>query len=147
MATRNRFIPLLLACLLMSCASEPDAPPAPPLAGTQWLAEDIGGRGVMDIAQSTVQFDQQGRAAGSGGCNRYFGEYTLVDNSLSFGPIGSTRMACPESLMNQEQNFFAALEATRSYRLDALTDLLFFVDESGEDVLRFSRLKAAQNFE
>ena len=131
----------------MSCASEPKAPPAPPLAGSQWLAEDIGGRGVMDMAQSTIRFDQQGRAAGNGGCNRYFGEYTLVDSNLSFGPIGSTRMACPESLMNQEQNFFAALEATRSYRLDALTDLLFFVDKSGADVLRFSRQKASQSFD
>lgn len=131
----------------MSCASEPQAPPAAPLAGTQWLAEDIGGRGVMDMAQSTVQFDQQGRAAGNGGCNRYFGEYTIADGSLRFGPIGSTRMACPESLMNQEQNFFAALEATRSYRLDPLTDLLFFMDESGADVLRFSRQTASQSFD
>ncbi|MGI9330318.1 MAG: META domain-containing protein [Gammaproteobacteria bacterium] len=146
MAIQNRFIPLL-ACLLISCASEPEAPTSLSLAGTQWLAEDIGGRGVMDMAQSTVRFDQEGRAAGNGGCNRYFGEYTLVDSSLRFGTIGSTRMACPEALMNQEQDFFAALEATRSYRLDALTDLLFFIDEKGTDVLRFSRQKAAASFE
>jgi len=131
----------------MSCASEPETPPSAPLADTQWLAEDIGGRGVMDMAQSTVQFDKQGRAAGNGGCNRYFGEYTIAGSSLSFGPISSTRMACPESLMNQEQNFFSALEATQSYRLDPLTDLLFFADESGKDVLRFSRKKATQSFE
>jgi heat shock protein HslJ len=68
-------------------------PPRASLIGTSWLAEDIGGRGVIDRAQTTISFEPEGRVAGSGGCNRYFGAVTIkgdarLDRSMHRFPSG-----------------------------------------------------------
>ncbi len=143
--THDLFNPSLLfslALLVSACSTTPAAEPTPPpLVGSSWLVEDIDGRGVLDRLQSTLSFENSLRVAGRGGCNRYFGNYTLVDSELEFGPLGSTMMACPEAVMDQERRFLQALESTRRYRLDADTGLLYFVDEAGTDRLRFSRLE------
>jgi putative lipoprotein len=110
------------------------------LIGTSWRAEDIGGRGVVDNAQTTLTFDGEGRVTGSGGCNRYFGPATLQGDSISFGGIGSTRMACPPARMEQEQAFFAALAATRSYRFDESGQNLLFLGEDGAVLVRLRPL-------
>jgi putative lipoprotein len=111
-----------------------------PLIGTSWLAEDIGGRGVIDNAQTTITFDAEGGVAGSGGCNRYFGPVTLKGDSVSFGNLGATRMACVPALMDQEQRFFDALAATRSYRFGNPGHELVFLGENGALLVRFSPL-------
>jgi heat shock protein HslJ len=112
----------------------------PSLSGTSWLAEDIGGRGVIDNAQTTITFEAEGRVAGSGGCNRYFGPVTIEGNAIRFGDLGATRMACVPALMDQEQTFFDALAATRSYRFDDLGHKLEFLGEDGAGLVRFSLL-------
>jgi heat shock protein HslJ len=112
-----------------------------PLIGTSWRAEDIGGRGVIDSAQTTITFDAEGRVAGSGGCNRYFGPVTVESSTISFGDLGATRMACVPALMDQEQKFFDALSATRSYRFDDPGNTLVFLGEDGTMLVRFSPLE------
>jgi len=51
------------------------------------------------------------RLDGHGGCNRFFGAYTLSpDGKLAIpGPLGSTRMACPGPIMEFETEFLNAL--------------------------------------
>jgi len=141
MPPNRRIAAALTALMAAACASEPPAQPAPDLADTQWVAEDISGQGIADGVESTLSIDANGRASGLGGCNRYFGDVTFADGTIEFGPLGSTRMACPEAAMDQEQRFFAALAASRSYRQDDLTGLLYFQDEAGDDVLRFRRMR------
>ena len=51
---------------------------------------------------------------GHGGCNRYFGSYSIAGVTLSISSIGATEMACPV-VMQQEQNFFYLLENARAY--------------------------------
>lgn len=109
------------------------------LAGPTWVAEDIGGRGVLDRAQSTIVFDARGRVSGRAGCNRFMGSYTVEGASLRLGPLGTTRMACvPEALGDQERRFLAALETVRGWRIER--GLLFLTDDAGDAVLRFSHL-------
>ncbi|UCG73193.1 MAG: META domain-containing protein [Chromatiales bacterium] len=135
-------MPAALAALMAAaCATEPPTQPPIDLADTQWMVEDIDGQGVADKVESTLSIDASGRASGIGGCNRYFGDVNHNDGAISFGPLGSTRMACPQAVMDQEQRFFAALEASRTYRQDDLTGLLYFQDEAGTDVLRFRRMR------
>jgi putative lipoprotein len=95
----------------------PGAPPAR-LAGTAWVAEDIDGKGVVDRAQSTIEFIDDKRVAGSLGCNRYTGSYGADATGMRFTQIASTRRLCPEALMQQEARFGAALGATRGFRID-----------------------------
>jgi putative lipoprotein len=115
-------------------------PPQASLIGTSWLAEDIGGRDVMDRAQTTISFEPEGRVAGSGGCNRYFGAVTIKGDAITFGKkLGATMMACVPALMDQERKFFDALAATRSYRFDDPGHKLVFLGEDGALLVRFSQ--------
>ncbi len=74
-------------------------------------AVDIQGGGVIGNVQSTMRIDAGGKVTGSGGCNRLFGTATVGGNSLAFGGIGTTRMACPPAVMQQESKFLGALGA------------------------------------
>jgi putative lipoprotein len=110
------------------------------LSGTSWLAENIGGREVIDDAQTTITFEVEGRVAGSGGCNRYFGTVTIEEDGITFSnKLGSTMMACAPVLMDQERRFFDALSATRSYRFDDPGHKLVFLGEDGALLVRFSQ--------
>ena len=67
----------------------------------------------------TLVFGDDGQVAGHSGCNRLFGPFRDSGDGLALGPLASTRMACPPPLMALEAAFFAALEATTGYRLEA----------------------------
>jgi heat shock protein HslJ len=107
------------------------------LIGPVWLAEDIQGGGVIDNVQSTVKFEPAGKVVGSGGCNRLFGTATVTGNSLAFGGIGTTRMACPPAVMQQESKFLNALAATRTFRFTG--PYLKLYDAGGAELVRFTQ--------
>lgn len=104
-----------------------------------WLLEDLGGRGVMDIAQTTLEFDGEGRASGSGGCNRYTGSYTFADGQLVFGPLAGTKMMCPEAVMDQEDRFHRALGTVERVVVSDPFLLIYFA--GSEQPLRFTRME------
>lgn len=110
------------------------------LFGVTWLAEYIEGRGVIDYAQSTFAIAKDGKVSGRGGCNTYFADAKVDGGSIKLGAVGSTFMACPPALMDQEDRFFAALGKTAGFRLDEATGKLFLTDAGGADVLQFSQL-------
>ena len=141
-----RFFPRLMlgALLAFGCTISGIADETTSLVGTSWLAEDIDGRGVIDMLQSTLTFESDVRVIGMGGCNAFFGTAKLDGENLELGPLGSTRMACAESIMDQESHFFAALETARRYRLDPETDLLYFTNAQDDTILRFSRLTVTE---
>lgn len=118
-----------------SPAPNPAPSPAASLEGTEWLAEDIGGQGVLDIVQSTLSVGTDGKISGSGGCNRYFGTATVKDGAVKVGPLGATQMACVPAQMDQERKFLDALSATRSFRIDG--GKLILLDAAAKPVLRF----------
>ena len=107
--------------------------------GSNWLAEDIKGGGVIDNVQSTVSFASGGRVTGSGGCNRLFATATIAGDTLMFGGVGTTRMACAPALMDQEQKFLGALAATKVFRFDG--PYLKFYDGNGAELIRFTELR------
>ena len=48
--------------------------------------------------------------------NSYFGGYEINKTELTIkSPIGSTMMACPEPIMDQEQEYFKLLETTETF--------------------------------
>lgn len=83
-----------------------------------WLAEDIGGAGVVDNVASTLQIDASGRASGSGGCNRYNGVVKIDGSAISFGPAATSRKMCPPAIMDQERKFLDALAKAKSFELE-----------------------------
>jgi heat shock protein HslJ len=68
---------------------------------------------VLGNANITLQFDSNNKeVSGSGGCNHYFGSYTVKSNcELQISGLGATEMACLDSaLMQQEQRYFGLLQ-------------------------------------
>ncbi len=93
------------------------------LSGTSWVLESFEtDTGVVPVAvpgSITLEFQTNGQAGGSGGCNGYGGPYQAEAGALSFGDIASTLMLCDnEDLMGQEQLFYEALQNTSAYTLD-----------------------------
>jgi heat shock protein HslJ len=110
------------------------------LIGTAWLADDIGGRGVVDRVQSTLEFTKPGQIGGLAGCNRYFGPVTLGGDAIAFGNLASTRMMCSDAQMGQEQRFLEALSTAKRLELTHEGQVLRMYAGDGTPVLRFSRI-------
>lgn len=108
-------------------------------SGAEWELRELAGQPAPTGAggrRATLRFEPDtARVGGFAGCNRYFGTYTLDGTAIRFGAIGMTRMACAEG-MGLEQQLGAALEATRSYTLDA--NQLTLLGSNGA-VARFER--------
>lgn len=105
------------------------------LAGTAWRATHIGEMRLQDDAGIVIQFNEDTSVAGNSGCNQFFGDYKLVEGLLEFGPLGSTRMACPEPANSFEISFLQALgEARSAARAESR---LVMRDSKGTIVTRF----------
>lgn len=73
----------------------------------------VGGQGNEPL---TVTFGEDGRVSGTTGCNTLMGTYNVMDGQLTFGPLATTRRACPdETLGAQEQTFLKDLSEVASY--------------------------------
>lgn len=87
------------------------------LQETQWVATRINGDTIKGSAPTlTIEKDH---AYGNSSCNRYTGKVTLGDNNtLQFGLVASTRMACLGDADRQEIAYFEALRSVSSYHLN-----------------------------
>jgi copper homeostasis protein (lipoprotein) len=100
-----------------------------PLEDKTWSLFSLHNKLDKQIASMSVRpfifFSEGNKVHGSGGCNRFFGSYTLADNDrISFSAIGSTRKACVESMM-VEDALFSALQLVESYQVQHDTLKLF----------------------
>jgi copper homeostasis protein (lipoprotein) len=89
------------------------------LVGTYWKLTRIGDQAVIPIAESRephLVLNDEGRVAGSDGCNRLMGSYEFDGPRLEFSQLASTMMACPQG-MEQADQFRAALERVVRYRI------------------------------
>jgi putative lipoprotein len=109
------------------------------LVGTAWRLEDLGGARVLDRVEATLEFPEDGRAAGNGSCNRFFGPVRIEGESISFGQLASTRMACAELIGNQESKYLEGLQGAERFALDGAT--LSIYAKGMEKPLRFSRVQ------
>lgn len=103
---------VLLASLLAmtACAAAPENAPAS-LVDTSWAlsASDADGLKAAGAASGVTLVFAADRVSGSGGCNRYQADYTLVGDTLTVGPVGATKMGCMDGRGEIERAWFAAL--------------------------------------
>jgi copper homeostasis protein (lipoprotein) len=74
-----------------------------------------------ETAPWLVLHSNDGRINGLGGCNRFFGSYTLTNEKIEFSNLGATKMACLN--MELETAFFNMLEASKKIVLSATGQL------------------------
>jgi heat shock protein HslJ len=91
------------------------------LAGTVWTLISYGPADAPIAAAEgtsvTAAFSEQG-IAGNAGCNSYSGPFQYSENSITFGAIISTLMAClSEEITAQEGAYLAALGSATSFAI------------------------------
>jgi heat shock protein HslJ len=97
------------------------------LEGSSWevIGYNNGKGGVVSViigTEITADFGEDSQLTGNASCNNYFASYETEEDNISIGPAGSTMMACPEpeGIMEQEQQYLAALETAATYKITGL---------------------------
>jgi heat shock protein HslJ len=100
------------------------------LSGTSWtvISYNNGREAVVSVlldTEITASFGDDGQVTGTAGCNNYFASYEAdaEAGTITIGQAGSTMMACaePEGIMEQEQEYLAALATAATYSIQANT--------------------------
>ena len=87
-----------------------------PLVGTTWR---LSSPSTGSPTTPSLQLSSEGRVAGSDGCNRLVGSYTLDGDRIRFLPLAASRMSC--SAMNgRDANFQRAVMESAQWRISGL---------------------------
>ncbi|HEY7698207.1 MAG TPA: META domain-containing protein [Vicinamibacteria bacterium] len=89
-----------------------------PLEKTRWKLTELNGTPLSSKDESRephLLFQSEGRLGGYDGCNRLFGSYTLDGESIHFGRLGSTMIACAKEVRDRE--FVEALGKAAKWRI------------------------------
>lgn len=119
-------------------------PPADPFAAKTWrlfeLVPEAGAPAMQPQAMITLAIDTPAkRAAGKGGCNRWFATAAIDGSTLKLSGMGATMMACPPPAMEEERAFLDALARTETYAVgDEGTSLTLMLADGG--LMRFREL-------
>lgn len=92
--------------MAQGCAGQPERL----LQGADWAVTAMNGQPVTGDVTATLQFYSDGLLTGRAFCNRFNGQYQLSGEGLRIGPLASTKMACPEPLMDLEHHLLQQLE-------------------------------------
>lgn len=126
--------------MLSACAttgSGPSSAGAASLTALQageWWVEDIAGAGVIDNSPATLLFGSDGRLSGNASCNRLIASYTVEGSKLTIRPTGTTMMACPPALMDQERRLVDLIGTVNRYSIDR-TGTLTLDSASGKQIV------------
>lgn len=120
--------------LLASC----QALAGDPLAGTEWRPATTGGVEVPEAAGAFLRFEAEGKLAGNGGCNGFFGSYSIAGEQIAIGPLGATRKACEDPVMQVEDRILRALGGSERFVLDGTVLRLF--GAGAEPLLHLDRI-------
>ena len=107
-----------LAATFMKAAAGSDA-----LPGSSWIVTGYnnGKQAVVSTivgTDLTANFGADGQLTGNGGCNTYSASYKIDGDKITIGPAVSTKKACEQAVMDQEQQYLAALSTAATYRID-----------------------------
>jgi putative lipoprotein len=99
--------------------------PAPaattPLEDAYWRAIELAGKPTTAQDQSReahLLFEKEGRVSGSDGCNRLMGSYQLKADTVTFGQMAGTQMACIDAAVNEiERAFREALKGAARFKV------------------------------
>ena len=128
----------LLPLLLFSCTATQqieEKSDTPLQLQGEWNLQTL--RGVApatSIHLPTLEIDlKENRITGNSGCNNYFASIERCSpTTLSFSPIGATRILCLSE--NIESDYFQALQEVTTYKIQANTLLL--LNKQGEEVVK-----------
>ena len=116
------FAAVLAAIGCCNCRAKSRAAVA--LTGNTWQLVKLMGADVTPEGDSyTLSFNDEGRFAGVGACNRLMGGYeAAADGKLVIEYPASTRMMCPD--VEREDLYFQVVSEAEAYEIDGETLML-----------------------
>jgi heat shock protein HslJ len=112
--------------------------PAASLENTYWKLIGLDDVPVEAASQQQepnfVLTPETHRVSGSGGCNRLTGSYTLNGDTLTFGQVAGTMMACLKG-METEKTFLQVFSKVNSWKISG--QRLELYDTGGKRVASF----------
>ena len=94
-----------------------------------WTLTEVDGN-PFD-ARATIRFGEDGKVSGQAPCNRYFSTQSAPYPWLELGPIGATKMACPN--LAAESDYFDALAAMTL--VEVTGDVMILSNEDGRKMV------------
>jgi len=91
------------------------------LVGTPWNVVNYnnGNQATVSVEAGsviTLQFAAEGSVSGNASCNEYHGSFTTDGDTVTVGPLATTRMACQsDQLGAQETQYLTALQNAATY--------------------------------
>jgi heat shock protein HslJ len=123
----------------------PTAAPVPQAPARQvlgaWRIEQARSAPLIDKRSARLDFGPDGRLSGNASCNGMTASYTLAGDQLKIGRIATTRKACSEALMEQEDRVLTALERAARATVPP-HGFLTIQDADGAVLMRASRFDA-----
>jgi len=134
--------PVLIVTQLVAQAEQPSSEPVAesqdlPLLNVTWEATAIGETPVQPGTKITLLIENDMRAGGSGGCNSFFSQATITEDSFAIGEIARTQRSCFYERNTLEQSYFDALKAAVSWVVDG--DTLTLLDSAAKPTVTFER--------
>lgn len=84
------------------------------IEGTSWILQSMSGQ-IPSGVEIDLQFEKD-KINGKGVCNRYFANYKLSGQQITFQSVGSTKMMCPEH-SDLETKYFDALQNAEAFSI------------------------------
>lgn len=108
---------LLLSLTALALGTLAQAAPAPSLDGDWRLVRltDGGRLQAVPVRSAPTLHAEGARVSGSAGCNRYSGSLKVAGAKLSFGPLATTMMACPDYLDGLENRFLTLMNSANRF--------------------------------
>ena len=105
------------------------------ITAIKWRAASIGDEAIPANSGIYIRFEVDGSIEGNAGCNGFFGSLEQRDSGVGVGPLGTTRMACPDPIMSREMSFIDAVQKMASFQ--STSDSLSLLDEEGDVLVEF----------
>ena len=111
---------------------------APGLTGSSWQLEDLAGTPAVSGVGATLEFAEGDRVSGNASCNKFSGTVKVSGDSITFGPLAATRMACASEPANaQETAYLKALNDAERFALEGTSLRIFSKGQANP--LRFAK--------
>ncbi|MBU2922723.1 META domain-containing protein [Winogradskyella psychrotolerans] len=144
----------MLLATLNSCDSSKKA-----IENSKKMQEPISGTynitqlGDTDVSSNKIVInfdDTNNKVAGFAGCNSFFGNYSIENNTISFGSIGSSRKLCPNPIMDIENQLLKTLNSVTSFSTQD-NEISFYSNNTvvfkGTNSITASKRSATVNYE
>ena len=121
-----------IVAILVGCQSQKNL-----MLNNQWKLTELNGKNLTgENVEITLTFNTSNHQVnGNGGCNRYFGGYKLIDNTIEISNLGSTKIFCAET-GNFEDEYFNTLKDKSN--LKVIENQLIF-SRQGKNILIFQK--------